>query len=258
LATEEKEERLVKMTTRTKRVLAILALLLVLTLIFVKLSQYEIIRSYLVRWSDLDRVGPNFYVDPNMPEPQRQKVRSLIDDAKDQIATFYGEYSADPVIIAGHTMEIMKVYGGNAYNRAGRTYLTLLGSYIILGPEGARNIDIMSHELAHAELANRIGHGNRGEIPSWFDEGLAVQFDRRVPELDLKIVNAEERPEFDLSRSDAIQHDDWQAYADSKSEVRRWLSIVGQDGFQDFIAAIRSGENFRDSYRSIESTYTTE
>ena len=39
---------------------------------------------------------------------------------------------ADPVIIAGHTMEVMKTYGGNSYNRAGRTYLTLLTTFIIL------------------------------------------------------------------------------------------------------------------------------
>lgn len=38
----------------------------------------------------------------------------------------------------------------------------------------------MAHELAHAELYTRVGF-RRLEwcIPTWFDEGLAVQFDSR-------------------------------------------------------------------------------
>jgi hypothetical protein len=211
----------------------------------------------MVRWSDLDQSAPNVYVDPNMPESQQQILLSSIAAAEKHIATLYGEYTADPVIIAGHTMDVMKTYGGNSYNRAGRTYLTLLATIIILGPEGVLNEDILSHELAHAEFAARIGHSNKDEIPSWFDEGLAVQFDDRVTEAEWRTKTAGDSPEFDINQTDVIQHNDWLGYANSKREVRRWLDAVGQEGLQEFIQAIRAGEEFPETYRSIESAHTT-
>ncbi|MGB3713937.1 MAG: hypothetical protein WA996_05845 [Candidatus Promineifilaceae bacterium] len=241
-----------KLPNRVKNILLVFVLLLSVSAVFYKLSQYEIIRSYLVRWSDLDNIGPNLYVDPNMPESQQQALISSLPVAKEHIATLYGEYTADPVIIAGHTMEVMKAYGGNSYNRAGRTYTTLLASIIILGPEGALSEDVLSYELAHVEFSTRIGHGNRDEIPSWFDEGLAVQFDERFSEAEWQARADEGNAAFDLDNMEIIEHNDWQEYANSKHEVRRWLGVVGQEGFQEFLQAIRSGEDFQKTYRMIE------
>jgi len=54
-----------------------------------------------------------------------------------------------------------------------------LPSVILLGREGM-NIDVAAHEWAHAEFAQRIGIINKVIfIPTWFDEGLAMQVDFR-------------------------------------------------------------------------------
>ena len=41
-------------------------------------------------------------------------------------------------------------------------------------------IDVTAHELVHAEVVNRVGYLTRLlEIPTWFDEGVAMQVDYR-------------------------------------------------------------------------------
>ena len=229
-----------------------LALLLAICVASYRLAPREVIRCYLVRWSELDSLAPDLYVDPEMPEAQRQILRSSLADAKARVAVLYGEYTADPVIIAGHTLDVMETYGGNRYNRAGRTYLTLTATFIILGPDGMLSTDVLAHELAHAEFAARIGHANRKEIPSWFDEGLAVQFDERYSEEEWQARTDGGRTAPDLDQLGVIRHDDWLAYATAKHEVGRWLDAVGQEGFWAFLEAIRSGQALQDAYSSTE------
>jgi hypothetical protein len=239
-----------------KRLLLVgIALLLIIAVLVVRAAP-AVARCYVVRWSALDNIAPNLYVDPNMPESQRQVLLSSLPDAKARVATLYGEYTADPVIIAGHTMDVMKTYGENSYNWSGRTCLTPVASFIILGPKGVRSIDILAHELAHVELSVRIGHQNRDEIPNWFDEGLAVQFDDRYSEAEWRTRTDNGKLAPDVDQMDIIKYDDWLEYATAKHEVRRWLDIVGQEGFLELLEAIRDGNGFQETYHSIEQTRT--
>jgi hypothetical protein len=244
-----------KSSKRVKKILLASALLLFVGVVFSKLASYEIIRCYLVGWSDLDNMAPNLYVDPNMPEPQRQILLSSLADAKERVAMLYGEYTATPVIIAGHTMEVMKIYGGNSYNRAGRASLTPIASFIILGPDGIRSLDVLSHELAHVEFSARIGYWNRDEVPNWFDEGLAVQFDDRYSEAEWQTKTDNGRTAPDLDQMGVIMYDDRLGYLTAKHEVRRWLDAVGQEGFWALLQSIKSGGEFQETYHSIEQAY---
>lgn len=54
-----------------------------------------------------------------------------------------------------------------------------LPSILVLG-EGGANVDVIAHEWAHAEFAERVGVLTRTyRYPTWFDEGLAMQVDLR-------------------------------------------------------------------------------
>jgi hypothetical protein len=231
-----------------KKILLASALLMLVGVAGAKLAIHPMVRCYLVSWSGLDRIAPNVYVDPNMPEPQRQILLSLLTDAKARVVTLYGEYTAQPVIIAGHTLEVMKTYGGSSENHAGRTRLTPIAAFIILGPNGVSSPDVLSHELAHVEFSTRIGHGNRSKIPAWFDEGLAVQFDDRYSESEWQARTDSGKTAPTLDQMGVIAHNDWLKYATAKHEVRRWLDAVGQDDFLTFLKSIRSGAAFQETY----------
>lgn len=246
-----------RLSKRVRHILLISVLLFLMCAILYRLAPDGIVRCYLVRWSDLDRIAPSVYVDPDMPEPQRQVFLSSITLAKERVAAVYGQYTANPVIVAGHTMDVMKAYGANSHNRAGRAYLTPVASFVVLGPDGLLIADILSHELAHVEFSARIGHGNRDEVPNWFDEGLAVQFDDRYSEAEWRAMTDNGRTAPDLGQMGIIKHDDWMGYATAKHEVRRWLEVVGQEGFWALLLAIENGHEFQEAYHSIEGAHTT-
>ena len=246
-----------KSSMRAMKILLVSVLLIIICVAGYKLASHEIVRCYLVRWSDLDNIAPNLYVDPSMPDSQRQILLSSLVDAKEHVATLYGEYIANPVIIAGHTTEVMKTYGGNTYNRAGRASLTPIASFIVLGPDGVLSPDILSHELAHVEFSARIGYRKRDKIPNWFDEGLAVVFDDRYSEAEWRSRTNDGKTAPDLDQMGIITYNDRLGYLTAKHEVQRWLDVVGQEGFWALLESIQSGDEFHETYHSIEQAYTT-
>jgi len=246
-----------KLSKRVVKILLALILLLFLGAAFSRLASHGIARCYLVKWSKLDNIAPNLYIDPGMPKSQRQVLLLSLADARARVAALYGEYTANPVIIAGHTMEVMRTYGSNSYNRAGRTYLTLATTFIILGPEGSLSTDVLSHELGHAEFSARIGYWNKNEVPNWFDEGLAVQVDDRYSEAEWRARTDNGRVAPALDQIGIMRHDDWLGYATAKHEVRRWLDTVGQEGLWALLQAIRNGDEFQETYHSVEQIHTT-
>ena len=127
-------------------------------------------------------------------------------------------------------MDVMEKFGGNVYNRVGRTYQTPLGAYVIFGPDGIKSVDVIAHEIAHAELAKRLGYKAVNKLPDWFDEGLALQVDNRFTEEDWLARTNNEKTAPRLDEIITITHDDWLAYATAKHEVGRWLDTVGQQG----------------------------
>ena len=61
---------------------------------------------------------------------------------------------------------------------AGCTIGTPFGTWIILNNEF--NEDVLAHEMCHDELQERLGYfTSKFEVPTWFDEGLALQLDHR-------------------------------------------------------------------------------
>ncbi|MEJ2265477.1 MAG: hypothetical protein P8X95_18685 [Anaerolineales bacterium] len=231
-------------------------LILVVSIGFVLtwLLQYPVVQCYLVAWSNLDAIAPKVFVDPEMPKADRENLLANISDAMDRIAGLFGEHQSTPVIIAGHSMDVMKRYGGNTYNRVGRTYLTALGAYIVLGPDGISNLDILAHEMGHAELAFRVGYKKANQFPDWLEEGIVLQLDHRFTEGDWQAKTSNRNYAPGLDELGVIKHDDWNGYATAKHEVARWLGIVGQEGFWEFLQGVRDGENAHVLYKSLEKS----
>lgn len=226
--------------SKKRRIWSIIGIIVVIFLGFAifRLAQHPVVRSYFVNWSNLDRITPKVYVDPKMSQADRDSLLNAINESRNRIASVYGDSLADPVIIAGQTMDVMEKFGGNAYNRVGRTYQTALGAYIIFGPDGIASVDVIAHEMAHAELTKRLGYKIVNNLPDWFDEGLALQVDERFTEEDwlARTDNRKNAPNLDTIST--ITHDDWLAYATAKHTVNIWLEEVGQPGLLNCVDSI--------------------
>jgi len=58
-------------------------------------------------------------------------------------------------------------------------FYTPFRAIMVIGPDGI-NLDVLSHEMCHTELYHRLGWWRKEmRIPTWFDEGLAMQLDYR-------------------------------------------------------------------------------
>jgi hypothetical protein len=237
-------------------ILLLIAALLMVVALGVLLAPH-VLRSYLVRWSGMQRLAPYVYIDPDMSESRQELFLAVLVNARGRVEGLYGEMTAHPTIIAGHSMDVMAVYGGNTYNRAGKTLSSAAATFIILGPQGVRDVNILAHELAHAEFFARIGYLNRSSVPNWFDEGLAVQVDERISLDSWRLGTDNGRTAPELSQMGVIRHDDWLGYATAKYEVRRWLDLVGLQGLLHLIESINHGAEFYQIYRSIEEAHTS-
>lgn len=98
----------------------------------------------------------------------------LLIEARERVAGLLGSVLAQPLVgcLAKPALGVDVAYGQTRF-------APLLPAVILLGPAG-QNVDVIAHEWVHAELANRVGVLVRSwRLPTWFDEGLAMQVDQR-------------------------------------------------------------------------------
>ena len=213
------------------------------------------------------------YVNPEMKKEKREEIILLYQKSRLRIDSIFGNTESKPFILVGTTNEVMQLFG-NTDNptqvKTGMTHLTPFGAYIILSPEGT-NIDVLSHELSHAELMQRLGwQTRRKKIPIWFDEGLAMLVDKRFEywkELhsdwkkltDIETKNSifpnhykkDNKDRFSLQNLQTTEQfftEDAQVhYFLAQEEVSRWYRKEGQQGILELIDKLKK-QSFEESY----------
>ncbi|WP_375561337.1 hypothetical protein ACE193_01945 [Bernardetia sp. OM2101] len=226
----------------------------------------------------------NIYVNPQMNKEERQNIILLYQKSKLRIDSLFGNTEAKPSILVGNTNEVMQLFGSSSTQKAqyqtGMTHLTPFGAYIILSPKGT-NIDVLSHELSHAELMERLGwQTRRQKIPIWFDEGLAMLVDKRFEYW--TVLQEDWKNLIDLEKKDSISDSNFYSHSHSSSnldsiafssfslqnlqtteqfftenaqvhyflaqeEVSRWYKKKGQKGLLELIENLKTN-SFEESY----------
>ncbi|QAU34673.1 hypothetical protein [Janthinobacterium sp. 17J80-10] len=207
----------------------------------------EALASVLIRFSDFREIAPGIYLEPGGPPGDKDDFLSSYKEARSRISNAYGEYSAQPIIIGGHSDKMLR-YG----NGFGSSHFQPWGAYVVVGPQG-RNVDVIAHELVHAELFHRIGYWKRmTQIPAWFEEGVAMQVDYRKP-FDFENfkgnapTNKEKlwwQAQFNSGGGDAVTFN----YAWSKEVVRSWRLGHSQSQFYELLKEISEGKSFEEAF----------
>ena len=221
----------------------------------------EVVRTFLVEFTGMQRFQQDVFVDPAMTGDARIRLQMSLALGRQRVADVFGEVLARPIVIATWTPSTATRFGIDP-RATGFTRLTWTRSFIVLGPRGI-NVDVLAHEIAHAELSQRIRRFRLSSVvPPWFSEGLAMLVDRRpqysrgaygqlvargvrVPGLG-EISTAEG---FYSGDADATR----MAYIVSKAEVQRWFALVGRNGLLRLIENISTGQDFARRYRAIEA-----
>ncbi len=129
-----------------------------------------------------------------------------------------------------------------------------LGAYVVISNEGVDE-QIIAHEITHTILYNRIGWFKAiTKIPTWFEEGLAMQVDDRekyaIDSLQVKINNGLKLPNVSniANGSQFYSGDDNTItlhYTTAKYVLSEWLKT---HSLVLFIQKMSKGEGFEKAY----------
>ena len=132
-------------------------------------------RAHLVAYSDLVSEDGRVYVQQGQTF-RGSPLEARYTEALIRIETLFGDRVADPIVIFAADEETAARFG-NSY---GAMHAGIHGRPIVMvGPIGMKSIDIMAHELLHAEHFARVGYVNWARTPAWFIEGMGMQVDNR-------------------------------------------------------------------------------
>jgi hypothetical protein len=179
-----------------------------------------------------EEIAPDVYAPAGFGPAGELEIMQSIASARSRIESKFGPLSADPRIILTRTQEDAATFGVPEA-APGSPYTLPWGSYIVLTPEG-RNVDVVAHELVHAEIAERVGYGIYCFVlPAWFNEGMAMQVDLRKQKIWRYIQEGVELPPVSTleSRGDFYVGDQALHYAAAQIEVASWLAA--EDGARD-------------------------
>ncbi|MGP1684837.1 MAG: hypothetical protein ACTS8S_21140 [Giesbergeria sp.] len=179
---------------------------------------------------------------------EQERYAQLTRESRERIASTFGEPRARPILVYFNDPNGLKYLKSNAF---GTTHFIGPRACVMIGPKG-QNIDVVSHELMHAEIHERVGYlGRFIKIPAWFDEGVAMQVDHR-PQYDL---SAEEMPAREAVRQltsfSAFFSGDEKTvianYAKARAVVHDWLAKVGAASLYERLDRMRKGESFAEA-----------
>ena len=157
-------------------VTAVLLLLAAAAVYFFQFNQYGYMMTVPYR-SGFTEIAGHVYINKNNAR-DHQEILGLIEQARERIKAFFGD-----LCFQDETFFII-CDDENLIRNIGEDHATVTISFpsekhdICISDEYLE-LDILAHEITHAELRARLTARAQGEIPTWFDEGLALQNDFR-------------------------------------------------------------------------------
>ncbi|WP_229214348.1 hypothetical protein [Dyadobacter flavalbus] len=231
----------------------------------------QIFYCEFIRFSGFVSVDGKTYFSPDIKPPSYNVLRKIIRQSAVRVDSFYNGRKSDPVLIICSDSRQYQKYC-NSTEGAGCSLGTPWGSsYVILNAQGM-NADVISHEMSHTELLERLGWWTiANEVPQWFNEGTALMLDRRFvnnPDAAGRYLDYMEewlyytgggQQILELENITSIkgffsggQRQVMLAYMSSGMEVSYWLAVTGKNALQDLITRINNGQTFAEAYADMQ------
>jgi hypothetical protein len=229
----------------------------------------QVIRCYAIDFSDFTKHPNRIYTSQGTSETQKKALFALLSDSDKRISRFWGSKQSKPAVIFCHSERVYQEYGSRSGSPA-NFFGTPVGAYVIISPNGL-NADVISHEMGHAELTQRVGWLTMTiQVPQWFNEGLALMLDYRFPDGGInnsykqyrrKWKEATYGGQYELPLEELTEVDkffkgdsysQYLAYLRSGLEVSRWLEKADQRGLLLLVEKVEKGEKFDAAYKEIE------
>ncbi|MDR2939404.1 MAG: hypothetical protein LBV08_03685 [Clostridiales bacterium] len=201
-------------------------------------------------------VGSSVYINKGYKNGM-DTAASIANEAKNRVKNYFGEIKSSPTVIICDDEETIKKLGGD-HDTSTVVFLKAY-SYIVLSPEYL-NVDILAHELTHAEVHSRVYNGKlfyEQLMPVWFDEGVALQNDYReqysgaawseATNNGSEITDISAISGFDTFYTGEPKSQRYN-YVISKHELGNWISKNGKQALLGLLEKINQGSLFDSVY----------
>ena len=245
------------MNTKKRILFAAFALFLLAVIAAVCFFQFTAVgyRMTVPYRSSFVEIADHVFMNRNHSGSTEEMIR-LIDSARERVKEFFGDLRCleDTVIILCDDDRLIAKLGGDHDTHT--TYFPARKHYISVSDEYF-NIDILAHELTHAELHTRLSESAQRKMPTWFDEGIALQNDYREQygfeawreQTDhgshtVALEDMDEASEFYAGTKEDRRF----RYLNAKHEVSGWVEAHGRQGLLELIDKLNHGEEFFSAY----------
>ena len=246
------------MKTRSKKVIRTIiitvpVLFIVAAVIFFQFTKMGYIMSIPLR-PNFNKIENNVYLNKDSSMSQ-EEVREVIAQAKERVTEFYGDMHCleTTTIIICDDKKISDKIGEKDTNTflfpSKKDYICLSNDYF--------NVDVVAHELTHAELHSYISADTQLSLPVWFDEGVATQNDYREKYSYENWVTKTDNGKNATPLEDMDSHSEFQCkdeserqfhYLCAKHESSEWLNKHSVQELLELVKAVNDGEDFYTLY----------
>jgi len=234
-----------------KKIVIFILLFLIVSSVAVSSYNHKVIALKTIQYSTFKQIRKNVFVSPETTEKQKADLLNLLKKAEERIKNTFGSYTASPIIIASHNEVSRQKFSRKSYASAILLPFSQSEAYVTIGENG-HNLDIISHELLHAEVFHRLGYFNQiFKVPVWFNEGVAMQVDFREKYKSLSANNSDIKKlwygwQFFKGDGETLTYN----YSSAKKEVELWLKNSKKEKLYSFLNKIKNGESFETLYHS--------
>ena len=247
------------MRAKKKRALLFVTLLLILAAVvgaIFEFTQFGYLTTVPYR-SAFKRIASQVYVNRNYAG-DKQELFEMIEQAKDRVRTFFGElyFQDETILIICDDEKLIRKLGEDH------------GTFIVSFPAEAHYIcisdaylklDILAHEITHAELRSRLSAKAQKAIPTWFDEGLALQNDYRESYSEAQWIAQTDNGKNTVALEEMDTPAEFYAgeaedrrfrYLNAKHELNVWMTVHGQHGLLELLEKLNDGIDFNTAFGS--------
>ena len=206
--------------------------------------------------SSFEKVSDHIYANKNYSGNIKEAIQ-LTEEALERDRAFFGELqcteTTKTIVIICDDDKLLSKLGGDHDTKTSfdpkKNYISVSDEYL--------NIDIIAHELTHAELHTRLNMNALKRIPTWFDEGLATQNDYREQYGLEAWIEQTDNGKNALPLEDMDSGSEFYAgtvedrrfrYLNAKHEVGIWMDTHQQKGLLELLDKLNNGEEFDTAY----------
>ena len=245
------------MRAKKKRVLLFITILLILAAVVVAMFQftqfgYLMTVPYRPVFTD---ISSHVYINQNFTG-DRQELLGMIEQAKDRVKAFFGElhFQDDTIFIICDDENLTQKLGED--HGTVIFFFPIETHYICISDEYLE-LDILAHEITHAELHSRLSAEVQKAIPTWFDEGLALQNDYREKYSEAQWIEQTDNGKNTVALEDMDTPAEFYAgeaedrrfrYLNAKHELAVWMTAHGQHGLLELLDRLNGGAVFATAY----------